>query len=221
VAAFSLFHRRRPAQTGASPQPAVVLLHGLGDDESGLFVLASQLDPRLEVVSVRAPLAHRYGGYAWFDLEQHGYGLGSASIERALVQLHAFIDEISASYPIDPARLYCGGFSMGAAMAGAMALLHPDRIAGAIMVSGFLPPGNLTRYRVSEAAGHPFFVAHGVHDPVVPVSAARMTRDFLQTTGVDLTYREYPIGHTVTADEVAELAVWFVGVLDQELRPVE
>ncbi len=217
---LSFSHRYRPARTGPAPHPGLVLLHGLGDDESGLFQIASQLDPRLEVLSARAPMPYRYGGYAWFDLETHGFELGSESIERTISGLRAFIDETCRHYPIDPERLYFGGFSQGAAMAGALALLYPDRIAGAIMVSGFLPPGEIGRYRTEDAAGHPFFVAHGLHDTVVPLTAARMTRDFLESAPIDLTYREYAIGHSVTPQELMELAGWFAAVLDRSAKPV-
>jgi phospholipase/carboxylesterase len=100
-------------------------------------------------------------------------------------------------------------------MAGALALLEPERVAGAIMVSGYLPPGGEHRYRGQEATGHPFFQAHGTLDSVVPLVAARQTRDYLRAhTAVDLTYREYAIGHTVSMEELLDLAGWFGGVLD-------
>lgn len=104
-------------------------------------------------------------------------------------------------------------------MAGAMALLFPDRIAGAIMVSGFLPPDASGRYRTGEAAGHPFFQAHGTMDPVVPLAYAQMTRAYLRATPVDLTYQEYPTGHTVTPEELLDLGVWFSNILDATAIP--
>lgn len=211
----TLVHRVRPASSGAAPHPGLLLLHGLGSNEDDLFTLASQLDPRLTAISVRAPQSYRWGGYMWWDIDQESAGLGGAGIQASMKLLDRFLTEAIAAYDLDAARIYAGGFSQGAAMAGAFGLLHPDRVAGAIMASGFLPPDpdNDGRYRTEEAAGHPFFQAHGTADPVVSITYARMTRDFLETTPVDLTYREYPMGHEVSLDELQDLRRWLDGTL--------
>ena len=46
--------------------PILILLHGLGADEHDLMGLASELDGRLLVVTLRAPLEYGPTGYAWF-----------------------------------------------------------------------------------------------------------------------------------------------------------
>lgn len=212
---FSLHHRVREAQKGAAPHPGLVLLHGLGSTEEDLFSLAPLLDSRLVVVSARAPLP-RGGGYSWYDIERDGPGLGGPSIERSLGQLSSFMDEIGEQYDVDPRRLFVGGFSQGAAMAGALLLLHPRGVAGAVMISGFLPPDSPDRrYAAESVSGKPVFQAHGLQDTTVPVQYARMTRDFLRSTGVNLTYREYPVGHWVSEDELSELSVWFGDLLEE------
>jgi phospholipase/carboxylesterase len=215
---LTLHHLVRPARAGSPPHPGIVLMHGLGDDEAGLHAMGAYLDPRLYALSVRAPEAYRWGGYTWYDIERDGPGLGSESIERALDLARSFLQEALTEYPLDPDRFYLGGFSLGAAMAGALALLFPELVRGAVMVSGFLPPGEPERYRSQEAAGHPIFQAHGLYDQVVPLEAARRTRDFLLGTPVELTYREYPTGHDVTPEELADLAGWFRRVLDSDPR---
>jgi phospholipase/carboxylesterase len=211
---FALTHRSYPARAGRRPHAAIILLHGLGSNELDLLNLAPALDPRIFVISVRAPFGYSLGGYMWYDLEQHGGALGGESINTSLDLLRRFLDEAVHTYPIDPSALFAGGFSMGAAMAGAIALLEPERVAGAIMASGYLPPDPMNEYRSQEAAGHPFFQAHGTLDQVVPISLGRATRAALERTPVDLTYREYPIGHEVSPDELAEISSWFAAILD-------
>lgn len=212
--ASTLIHQTVPARRGVPPHPALLLLHGLGDTEAGLLPIASQIDPRVYVISARAPFPHSWGGYAWFDLEHHGPGLGSESIEHSIGLLDRFLGELLATYPIDPDRLFIGGFSMGAMMAGAISLLHPERVRGTIMISGALPPDATGRYRMSDVAGLPIFIGHGTEDPVVPILYARMTRDYLLNTPVQITYREYPTGHGVTLEEITDLAAWFTEVLE-------
>jgi len=202
---LSLVHRNRPA-SGTGPHPAVILLHGLGSNELDLLALASAIDPRLFVISARAPLAQG-PGYMWYDLAE-GPGLGGPTIERSLETLRVFLCECVECYGLDQNRIYVGGFSQGAAMAGTLGLLEPDLVAGVLMVSGYLPPGIEERYRPPAAAGHPFFQAHGTLDQVVPLVFARQTRDFLEQTPVQLTYREYPIGHEVSLPELEDIDSW-------------
>ena len=211
---LSLVHRSHPARSGPAPHPGLILLHGLGSDELDLLALAPQLDPRLYAISVRAPFAYRWGGYMWYDIEQDGPGLGSESIEAGLAALWRFLGEALEAYPIDPRRLFVGGFSMGAAMSGAVSLLEPERVCGTLMLSGFLPPDPAHRYHPQQAAGHPFFQGHGALDPLIPLEAARRTRAYLERTPVDLTYREYPIGHEVSPGELRDVAAWFSAALD-------
>lgn len=205
---LSLVHVSRPATVGQAPYPTLILLHGLGSNELDMHMLAGQLDPRVFAISVRAPHLLPWGGYAWYDLAE-GAGLGGPGIEASLAALWRFLQEALDDFPVDPNRLFLGGFSMGAAMAGAMAMLQPDRIAGAVMISGYLPPPSPEHgYDRSGAAGHPFFQAHGTVDTVVSVEFARQTRDFLEQSGVELTYHEYPIGHEVSLPELQDLATW-------------
>ncbi|MDQ2740924.1 MAG: phospholipase [Chloroflexota bacterium] len=210
-----LVHLSRPAESGTSPFPALILLHGLGSNEADLFSLASQIDCRLTVFSVRAPHDYDYGGYMWWDIERETPGLGGPLITASLAALGKFLEAAGAAYHLDAKHIYLGGFSQGAAMAGAFSLLHPDRVAGTIMLSGFLPPDPDNRYHTEEATGHPIFQGHGVHDQVISIDFARMTRDFLAQTPVILTYREYPIGHEVSLPELQDIANWVNGVLTE------
>lgn len=129
----------------------------------------------------------------WYDLEQEGPGLAGPGVTRSLEMLDALLTTIGDTLPVEPTAIYLGGFSQGAAMAGAYSLLHRQRISGTIMASGFLPPDPSHQYAQSEVSGLPIFQAHGTNDGVVPLAAAHLTRDYLQTLPVQLTYREYPI----------------------------
>lgn len=220
MAEFSLTHRTQPARAGEAPYPCLVLLHGRGADESDLLPLAAELDPHLFTVSPRAPLQFPWGGAMWYDLDPNGVGYPeSQSLQTSLDLLRRFLIEIVDAYPIDPRRLYVGGFSMGAVMSGTLALVDPARVAGAIMLSGYLPlHGNLP-FQPEKATGHPFFQGHGVSDAVIPVSFGRESRDYLAGTAVDLTYREYPIAHQIGAAELQDLSAWLTAVLNA--RPSE
>ena len=216
---FSLVHATRPARRGDGPHPGLLLLHGRGTDEHDLLPLAGELDARVFTVSARAPFRFPYGGHAWYDLDPRGVGFpGGDSLAQSLSLLDRFIDEILSAYPILGDQLYVGGFSMGAAMSATLALLYPDRVAGAMVLSGYVPAANNLSFRLDQVAGHSVFEAHGIHDNVIPIEWGRRSRDFFAETSVDLTYREYPIGHEISQRELQDVSSWFTGVLDRSDR---
>ena len=177
MADLSLIHRTQQARSGEAPHPGLLLLHGRGTDESDLLPLASELDGRLFTVSARAPFRFPGGGYMWYNLDQQGVGFPDpGDLTRSLDLLRLFLSEIVEAYPIDPERLYVAGFSMGAAMSASLALTEPDRVAGAMVLSGYLPLHAGLAFRPQDAANHPVFVAHGTQDQVIPVSFGRQTR---------------------------------------------
>jgi phospholipase/carboxylesterase len=59
----------------------------------------------------------------------------------------------------------------------------------------------------------PVFMAHGTHDPVIPVSLARESRDLLGRLGYDVAWHEYPMEHSVSPEEVEAIGAWLRRVL--------
>lgn len=218
-----LVHSAIPARSGPGPHAGLLLLHGLGSNEMDMHTMAGQLaDPRVVIVSARAPFATPWGGYAWYDIAEHDPGYtGTQRIGASIDLLRRFLDTLVSDYSVDPRRLYVGGFSQGGAMSAALALLEPERVAGAIILSGFLPIHANLPYRPRDAAGHPIFQAHGTMDQVVSITYGRMTRDYLTNeTAVSLTYHEYPMGHEVCLAELQDLRSWMDGVLVSQENPV-
>jgi len=188
----------------------MVLLHGFGADEHDLLPIGHELDPRLRVVSLQAPIALDFGGRAWFNLEQtpEGFAFDPAEVaEAARLSLEA-VEEIAREHP---RPLLCG-FSQGAGMALSAALAHPELSSGVLVLSG-VPPRTDEPPAPGKLRGLPAFVAHGLHDPLIPVDVGRATRDLLQQLGASVTYREYPMGHMVVPAEIADARRWLAGVL--------
>jgi phospholipase/carboxylesterase len=202
----SLVHQVAPARAGEAPHPTLLLLHGRGADELDLLGLGPELDPRFFIVSARAPYAWM-GGYRWYELEGPGRE-DAASFGHSLGVLQGFVEELTAAYPVHPTRLFLLGFSQGAVMANALTLSAPQRVAGAVLLSGFQP--NLDSFTVDAEGikGKPFFVAHGTLDPLLGVELGRTTRQTLSRLGADVTYREYDMGHQIIAPELADFDTW-------------
>ena len=202
----------RPVEPGTGP--GLLLLHGRGADEYDLMGLEEGLDPRFTIISVRAP--HRLGsGFMWYDM----YRLGepdSETIRSSLTELRKFVDDIIRVYPIYAKRLYLLGFSQGAIMSAALALTDPEKVCGVIMHSGYVPTNPGMEASPDGLEGKPFFVAHGQYDDVIPVSYGREAAAYLAEHKARLTYREYPVGHTISEESFYDLSEWLADELDAD-----
>ncbi len=206
----TLHHEVVPPQAGRDPRPTLVLLHGLGTNESDLLPLAAELGrDDVLVVGARAPHAYPAGsglGYAWYDFQAPGEAL-ARSVGAAVGVLEPFLEDVIAGYPVDPQRLFVLGFSQGAVMALAVSLRRPDLVAGVIALSGYLPPDSKPA-RVDDGRRFPVFIGHGTDDPLIGVQAARDAADALQTRGHEVSLHECPAAHSITAGELADVGSW-------------
>ena len=205
-----LLHRTVPARAGEPPHPGMLLIHGRGADEMDLLGLAPALDPRLFVVSVRAPFAWEIG-YCWYETDspaQH-----ESMFRQALSLLGRFVENLPEAYPVDPSRFFALGFSQGSFMANALTLSAPQRVSGAVLLSGYQPPLEWLPTRES-VTGKPFFVGHGTLDPLLGIERGRAVRDTLVGLEADVTYREYPIGHQISMPELEEIRSWLAQRLE-------
>lgn len=187
----------------------LILLHGYGADEHDLLPMGHELDPRLRVVSLQAPLSLGGSQRAWFHLTQTPRGLGFDLDEVRAGQAAAVeaVEEIARTAP-DPLLL---GFSQGAGMALGVLLQRPGLVRGVLSLSGVMRA--LDAAPAAELKGKPVFAAHGLHDPLIPLSAARALRDELVQRGLDVTWREYPMAHMVIPQELADARAWLAGRL--------
>jgi phospholipase/carboxylesterase len=211
---------RRPARAAGAP-PLLILLHGIGSNEEDLMGLEPYLDERFLIVSVRAPHLYGWGGYAWFEIEwlPDGIAIDRAQAEQSRDLIVRFIGEAAAAYGADSARVYLMGFSQGAMMSGWVTLTRPDLVAGAALMSGRIPDELRPQIADPEKlAGKPFLVVHGTMDQVLPIWNGRASRDLLQRLPVELTYREYPMGHEVSAQSLADVVAWLSERLEADRK---
>jgi phospholipase/carboxylesterase len=204
----SLSYKVAPLITNdRGPHPTLVLLHGRGADENDLLSLTSQLDPHLLIVSVRAPSRFPYGGYTWFDLDE----TGAVNIDQLLNscdKFFGFLDDFSQKYPVDSRRLFLFGFSMGAMISLTVSLSRPNHFKGIVAHSGLLLQHKRLSYRWDDLDDTSFFIAHGEHDPIVPVELGRQAHQQLVQANANVTYREYPIPHVISEESLSDAATW-------------
>lgn len=203
-------------QAAGDPDGLLVLHHGRGTDESDLLGLADALDParRLRVFSARGPLqVPGWPGFHWYLVPRVGYPdrVSFAGAREALAELH---DSLWEETGVGPERTVLGGFSMGAVMSHAMGWSE-DRpaVAGVLAFSGFVPSVPGWRPSLADRPGTRAFIAHGERDPVIEVGFGRHARDLLAEGGIEVTYRESEVVHTIDPATVPVAAEWLAATV--------
>lgn len=211
-------------ETAPNPGATVIVLHGLGADGNDFVPFVDELD-LAAVGPVRYVFPHApmrpvtiNAGYvmrAWYDIV--GTDLArredETGLRASLAQVEALIAREGAR-GIAASRIVLAGFSQGCAMALLTGLRHRERLAGIAGLSGYLPLAATTAGERSAANRElPIFLAHGRHDPVVPISSAIASRDVLRALGHEVEWHEYPMQHAVCAQEVADLNRWLLQAL--------
>lgn len=192
--------------------PLLLLLHGYGSNEADLFSFASELPEEYYIISARAPYDLQYGSYAWyainFDADQNKFSDNEQAIKSRDLVVH-FIEELIANYAIDTNKVTLLGFSQGTVLSYAVALSHPDKIQKVVALSGYVSEPILEKdYLKNDLSKLKIFASHGTVDQVIPVEWARKSKPFLEKLGVNLTYKEYPIGHGVSPQNFYDLKKW-------------
>ncbi len=208
---------RPPQVSHEEAPPLLVLLHGFGSNEHDLMGLSPYLDKRLHIVSARAIFDVGFG-FGWYYL----YGVpgnlisDDATRAKSLEVLAEFIADLPGRLGTDPRRLYLLGFSQGAVMSLNLALTVPHLVTGAMVISGYLDEKVLPRVKPDSLAHLDFLVMHGTEDDLITVEGGRGIRDYLETLPVQLTYREYPIGHGIHPDALNLIPQWLSNRIDQD-----
>ena len=211
-------------QSGSNPTASVIVLHGLGADGTDFVPVAQQLD-LAPIGDVRFLFPHApvmpvtiNGGMkmrAWYDIL--GTDLARREDERGLRASQLLVESLldrERERGIDPSRIVLMGFSQGCAMTLMTGLRYGERLAGLVGLSGYLPLAAVTSAeRHAANSDVPIFLAHGSDDPVIPIDRAIASRDALKALGHPVQWHEYPMPHSVCAEEISDLNRWLLTVL--------
>ena len=193
---------------------AIVLMHGLGASGDDLMPLADALSPKgdyrfivpdapVRAVTINDGMPMR----AWYDITSIDIAreVDTDSVVES-AELIAQLIERDAAH-----QFILMGFSQGGAMALYLALSHriEKTIIGACCLSGYLlqpPPA-------APANPIPIFLGHGSLDDLVPPILGRAAAQTIGECGHTLTHREYPIAHSISEAEVADVDTWLRDVI--------
>lgn len=211
-------------ETAPNPTHAVIWLHGLGADGNDFAPIVPELDlpagvsvrfvfPNAPVqrVTINNGMAMR----SWYDIlvmdlvrVEDGRGIRASE-----AQIHKLIARENAR-GIPTSKIVLAGFSQGCAMTLHTGIRLPEKLAGMMGLSGYLPLLDTTEAeRNSANQDTPIFLAHGQYDPVVSLPRAQASLAELQRLGYDVQWHTYPMPHSVCAEEVADISKFLKQVL--------
>jgi phospholipase/carboxylesterase len=211
-------------ETGPNPLAAVIWLHGLGADGHDFEPIVPELvrpaERPLRFVFPHAPTrpVTLNGGYpmrAWYDII--ALDRRTAEDEPGIRASQAFVTELirrENARGISTDRIVLAGFSQGGAMALFCGTRYPERLAGIIGLSCYqLLAPKFDAERLPANATTPIFLAHGLQDQVVMPMFGEASYRQLQAAGYPVEWHTYSMPHSVSPQEVIDIAAWLRRVL--------
>ena len=211
-------------QTSPSPGATVILLHGLGADGYDFVPVVREFEthgaPAARYVFPHAPTmpVTINGGYvmrAWYDIL--GADLVRREDEKGIRASQGMVEaliEREVARGVARSRIVLAGFSQGGAITLHTGLRQPQPLAGLIALSCYLPlADSFAREAAPASKAVPVFMAHGTQDPVVPLARGAASRDALKAAGYAVEWHDYPMPHSVSAEEIADIAAFMQRVL--------
>ena len=211
-------------ETGDAPRASVIVLHGLGADGHDFVPIVQELELAaagpLRFVFPHAPMrpVTINAGYvmrAWYDILGNDLQRqeDEAGLRASQAEIEALIER-ERQRGIAASHIVLMGFSQGCAVSVLTGLRYPERLAGIVGLSGYLPLAASTAAERSAAnADVPIFLAHGRLDPIVTFARGAASRDALRALGHDVEWHEYPMEHSVCLEEITDLSQWLTKVL--------
>jgi phospholipase/carboxylesterase len=203
-------------ETGPNPAASVIWLHGLGADGHDFepIVPELRLNKPVRFVFPNAPIRpvtinQGMRMRAWYDIYQFG---GGAEDDAGIRASQKMVDELIAAEK--GKKIVLAGFSQGGAVVLQTALRHPDRLAGVLALSTYLPLyASVEKERSKANHDVPIFMAHGKFDDIIPLDRARKSKEVLEALGYPVTWKEYAMPHSVCAEEIRDISDFLVKIL--------
>lgn len=194
------------APTADSELPLIISIHGRGDTPEGFKDLLDGLGVHARVIVPRAfdPLGD--DGFSWFPTRARSGDVAApaAGIDSAGDRLAVLIDALLKTRPTR-GRAIVTGFSQGGMLSFVLAVDHPDLVAAAVPVGGYLPPP-LYPKALPPAPVPPIDALHGEADPVVPFAPTREAVDALKKQGWPARLHPFPdVAHQIPQQVRSEL----------------
>lgn len=191
---FRVQHSSAPS----SDHGVMLLLHGHLGNENAMWILTKPIPNSYTLLAPRAPVKTGEDQYSWHKIAPQWPDL--ETYRDLTDQLLARVEQWLREQNLNIEQYDVMGFSQGAVMAYAMAILHPQRVGKVAALAGFIPQSWVNKLDGQSLSGKSFFVAHGKQDDIIPIKKAHQAADWLEDNGAHVTFCEADIGHKLSAN---------------------
>jgi phospholipase/carboxylesterase len=206
-------------QPTAAHQYSIIWLHGLGADGHDFEDIARELHinaaPQCRFIFPNAPIqpVTINGGMemrAWYDIL-------AMQLERevdinGIYQSAKLIEQLierEKNNGIATENILLAGFSQGGVIALHVGLRYPQKLAGIIALSSYLPTLAQLNTEASAANQHtPIFMAHGILDSIVAIESGKAVFNTLNAKNYSVQWHDYVMEHAVCIEEIEHLATF-------------
>lgn len=196
---MSFIHRFEPGTSDTT----LLLLHGTGGNEHDLIGLARDLSPTAKLLSPRGKVLEN-GAPRFFKRLAMGV-FDEADLKARAADLARFVAEAAQEYGFDASQVYALGYSNGANIAATLLLLHPEVLAGGVLLRPVLP---LEPPELPDLSGKSAFLAAGLRDPWSPMARVEALAERLRQARAEVELRLSPGGHELHPEELEAARAW-------------
>lgn len=171
---YLLYRPRGFAARGRRRWPLMIFLHGRGESGRDLALVEKHGPPKLIAAGRAFPglvVSPQCPADQWWNY----------------LALDAFVGAVMQRYPVDPARVYLTGLSMGGFATWALAAMRPQRYAAIAPICG----GGDVRH-AELLRNLPVWAFHGARDAVIPLRRSREMIDRIRAVGGKPRFTIYP-----------------------------
>jgi phospholipase/carboxylesterase len=183
----------------------LLLLHGTGGDENDLIPLSEVFGKNVNILSVRGNVQEN-GMPRFFRRLAIGV-FDEKDVEFRTHELVHFVRERAVELQLNEQKIIALGFSNGANIAGAMLMLYPDFLAGAMLLRTMQPLSGGREFKTSKPT--PVFISSGDTDPTIKATNTKKYEELLMANKFDVTHHSIPAGHHLTQKDVILAVEWF------------
>lgn len=207
LASHGFTHVHVAPTAGSTDTRTILLLHGTGGNERDLLDIGATIAPGARLLGVRGQVLE--GGMPRFFRRMAEGVFDEADIVRRSADLAAFVSAAAAEYDFDATQVIALGFSNGANIAAAMLLLHPDALAGGMLIRAMVP---LVPATAPSLTAKPVIMIEGAMDSLIPRANAEQLAGMLRAAGAAVTLHWEPSGHGLTPTDVAVARSWYAAL---------
>ena len=211
-------------ETGDQPTHSILWLHGLGADGNDFVPIVQELNLQSDIhtrfIFPHAPLqpvSINNGAVmrAWYDISDQnlidredttGIRASQSAVEKLITR--------EKQNGIKPENIILAGFSQGGAIALYTGLRYPDKLAGILVLSSYLPLAETLISDVYQSnLSTQIFMAHGQNDPVISADLAISSKQQLLKLGYSVNWNMYQMAHSVCNEEITDISKWLKQIL--------